>query len=175
MKRAHAPGILTAATILFFAMTPAMATTVVQSGNTATEIDGLVILGNVYDVTFGTTIDTTFTAGSNAQAAVQAIVSALNTDSTATAAGFGGDFNFVVCTSSSGPGSCDGEVGQDGPPATIGGWVVQGSATGLAVNVDRSAADFALQRAPEPGALIISGSGFALILLGAWRRRGVRR
>jgi hypothetical protein len=94
-----------------FGMTvaPAMATTFVQNGSNVTAIDNIVILGNTYDVAFGNTVDTTFGSTALAISATDAIRAALNSDLTDITVG-PSDLEFIVCSSSSGSGSCDGDL-----------------------------------------------------------------
>ena len=122
MKRAHRPEMIVAATIAWFglAITPAMGATVMTTGTNATAIDNLVIAGNTYNVTFGTTIDTTFSSSSQATSAADAIVAALDSDPTAVTVGFS-DFTFMVCQAADAPG-CDGKLSAN-PGGTAGGWV----------------------------------------------------
>jgi hypothetical protein len=146
-----------------------MATTFVQSGSNVTAIDNIVILGNTYDVTFGNTVDITFGSAALATDAADTIRAALNSDPTDITVG-PSDLNFTVCSSSSGSGSCDGDVAAneiEGP----GGWNNVGTHTGFGLNVDNPAADFTLVGAPEPGVLTMVVPGLALLLLAGKRRR----
>lgn len=94
------PALLLAAAVAWFGMTiaPAKAYTIIQSANDVTEIDGLTILGNTYDVTFGTTPDTTFDTLSSAETAADDILVVLNVDLTDTEVGSDAD-QYFVCSS----------------------------------------------------------------------------
>lgn len=171
MKQIHRPELLIAAALAWFGMTitPAVAATIIQTGTNVTEIDNIAILGNTYDVTFGTTIDTTFNTFSLATSAADAIRAVLNADPTDLTVG-PNTFRFFVCSNASGPGSCDGDWAVNeitGP----GGWNDVGTHTGVPVNVDNPAADFTLQGTPEPGAATTVGLGLVGIFLAVNRRR----
>lgn len=150
--------------------------TIVQSGNTVTAIDNLVIAGNTYDVTFGTTADTTFGSPSTAVTALDAILTALNTSPTAEYAGASGDFFFFVCSSSSAASTCTGPAGENTGQTLPPTWGQVGSNADQPLSIDVPGAEFALQGGsqtptgtPEPGSFS-TPLGLGLILLLAKRR-----
>jgi len=168
MKRVNRSHMLLAAVMGWSGMTmPAVAATIVQSGTNVTEIDNIVILGNTYNVTFGTTVDTTFNSSSLATTAADALRAVLNGDPTALTVG-PTDFSFFVCSASSGPGSCDGDLARE----QAGSWINAGIFTGHTVNVDNPVAKFALVGTPEPAAVGLAGFGLALLCLAKKRRAG---
>jgi hypothetical protein len=171
MKRTYRPEIVIAATIAWFGMaiTPAMATTIIQTGTNVTAIDGIVIAGNTYNVTFGTTVDTTFNTLSAATTAAGALRAALNADATALTVAFS-DFSFIVCSSPSGPVACNGDVSAN-QSQSAGGWSDLGAFTGIPVNVDSPAAAFTLLGTPEPVAMTTVGLGLGIVFLVTRLRR----
>lgn len=163
-KRKH----LALITIAWFGITitSATATSIVQTGDIVTGINGLLIDGNIYNVTFGTTIDTTFSSLSSAGDAANAIVSELNTETNAEEV-TGGDFTATVCYFNAGSGECNGVL-MENFGVLPSAWINNGATADRNVNVDLPAAEFALQ-APEPGS-IITALGLGILFLAAKRK-----
>ncbi len=169
------PVLLVAAAVAWFGMTiaPAKAYTIIQSGNDVTGIDGLIILGNTYDVTFGTTPDTTFDTLSSAQTAADDILAVLNVDLTDTEVG--GASEYFVCSSVPAADSCQGEQ-VDNESNIVGGWNDVGthSGTGVGISASNPAAEFTLATStPEPGSLGTILIGLAAMAWAVGRKRRV--
>lgn len=172
------PALLLAAAVAWFGMTiaPAKAYTIIQSANDVTEIDGLTILGNTYDVTFGTTPDTTFDTLSSAETAADDILAVLNVDLTDTEVGSDAD-QYFVCSSVPAADSCLGEqVANESD--IVGGWNDVGThsgPTGVGISASNPAAEFTLVTAatPEPISLGTILIGFAAMAWAVERKRRI--
>lgn len=174
---AKRPALLLAGTVFWFGMAiaPAKAYTIIQSGNDVREIDGLTILGNTYDVTFGATPDTTFDTLSSAQTAADDILAVLNVDLTDTEVGSDAG-QYFVCSSVPAADTCLGEQVAN-ESNIVGGWNDVGThsgLTGVGISASNPAAEFTLVTAtPEPGSLGTILIGLAAMAWAIERKRRV--
>jgi hypothetical protein len=149
--------------------TSARADTIVASGGNVTAINGITIAGTTYNVTFGTTIDTTFAGNaSNASTANAAILADLNSDTYITAGGacaVGVDGGVITYYDNSVSTTCFGSGGVNGSWYQSSLDTVFYSAIVAQGNEGRLWDEFAVVPAstPEPGTLSLTLTGVGLL------------